>query len=237
MQKMKKYRIAGMALLMIFTFTACLNDDDPQFEIVGADVYIIKKKVNDEIKYAPTYYLYANQGMTSVTVTVPNGGGTIDLDGTAGGVVYGKEPADADFSTTIPEEGNYLFTAVSSKSETLTANDEFEMDDLAIPVINSLEFVSGSLEVSWNEVSGADGYYFRILDASGDLVGSIYSIDNDVTEYTITGSTGEWEQTPSAGEIYTIELNAYSFDSDATQYNSGYNVQEIAIGQSQITWE
>jgi hypothetical protein len=239
MQKMKMYRIAGMALLMVVIFTSCMENQDPQFDILG-DVYVTKKMINDEIQYAPAYFLYANLGMTSAKVTLPNAGGTVNLDGTAGGLTYSKEPTDADFSTNMPVEGSYLFEAVNSKNEILQVSDELQLDDLAIPEFDSIEFISSStLQVSWNAVSGADGYFIRIVDNNGNDVYLSYSIDNSVTEYTILESdgTGKWEQPASSGQTYTIQINAFSYHSGAVQNNNVYNIEEVAIGQSQVTWE
>jgi len=239
MRKMKMYRIAGMVLLMGVTFTSCMDNPDPQFDILG-DVFVTKKMINNEVLYAPSYFVYGNLGMISATATLPDAGGSVDLDGTTGGLTYSKEPSEADYSVNMPAEGNYLFEAVSSKDETLQASDQLQLDDLAIPEFDNIEFVSTStLQVSWNAVSGADGYYIKIVDNDGTDVFLSYSIDKDVTEYTILESdaTGNWDQPASSGQTYTIQITAFTYDSDATLNNSGYNIQEVAIGQSQITWE
>ena len=240
MLKKKFYKLVWIVLFIIVVLPSCLNDSDTQFDMVG-DMYVIKKMINDEIQYAPTYYVFANLGMTSATVTLPNDGGTIDLEGTSGGLTYIIEPTeDSDFSTTAPEEGSYLFEATSTKGETLTMSDEFQLDNLSIPEFDNINFSSSSiLEVSWSSVSGADGYYIKILDANGDDVYTSYTIDSSTNEYTISEeeNTGSWELSPSTGETYTIQINVFSYDSDATTSNSGYNVEELAIGESQITWE
>lgn len=239
MRKMKNYRIAGMALLMGVVFTSCLDDSDPQFDIMG-DVIVTKKKVNDEVQYAPSYFVYGNLGIKSATVTLPNDGGTVDLDGTTGSLTYSKEPAEEDYSVNIPEEGNYLFEAVSSKDEMLQVSDQLQLDDLAIPEFDSIKFISNStLKASWNAVSGADGYYIKILDSDGKDVFISYTLENDVTEYTILESdaSGKWQQTAATGQTYTIQINAFSYDAAATAINNGYNIQEIAIGETQLDWE
>jgi len=240
MQKKKIYRIAGIALFMVVTFTACMKDTNPQFDIMG-DVFVTKKMINDETQYAPSYFVYGNLGMTSATVTLPNGGGTVDLDGTSGSLTYQKVPAELDYSTEMPDEGDYFFEAVSTKNETLQVSDELQLDDLAIPAIDSIVFITTStVQVYWNSVSGADGYFLKITDAGGEDVFLSYSLDANTTSYTImdgSESTGNWKKTIEMGQMYTIQINAFSYDADANQNNNVYNIQEVAIGQSQLTWQ
>lgn len=183
MRKMKVYRNAAIALLMTVMFTACMNDPDPVFDIMG-DVFVTKKIINDEIKYAPNYFVYSNIGMNSAKVTLPNGGGTVDLEGTTGGLTYKKEAVDSDYSLEMPDEGNYLFEAVSTKDETLQVGDELQLYDLEIPVVDSIEFLNTStMQVSWNSVSGADGYFLKIVDANGDDVFLSLSLDANAHDY------------------------------------------------------
>lgn len=241
MRKMRKMvQNAGIALLMTFMFTACMNDPDPVFDIMG-DVYVTKKMVNNEIKYAPYYVVYGNVGMNSATVTLPNGGGTINLDGTNGGLTYMKNAADSDYSTEMPDEGSYLFEAVSTKNETLQVSDDLQIDDLDIPEIDTIKFVNGStMQVSWNSVAGADGYFLRIADASDKDVFESFSLDANTHNYSImegSESTGKWKQSISAGQTYTLQINAFRYDAGATLNNSVYNIQEVAISETPFTWQ
>lgn len=240
MRKMKVYRNAAIALLMTVMFTACMNDPDPVFDIMG-DVFVTKKIINDEIKYAPNYFVYSNIGMNSAKVTLPNGGGTVDLEGTTGGLTYKKEAVDSDYSLEMPDEGNYLFEAVSTKDETLQVGDELQLYDLEIPVVDSIEFLNTStMQVSWNSVSGADGYFLKIVDANGDDVFLSLSLDANAHDYTIlegSEASGNWKQSIAIGQTYTLQINAFSYDADAYQSNSVYNIQEVAIGQTAFTWE
>lgn len=239
MQKMKNYRNAVIFVLMALTFASCFKQTDPKFEITG-DIFVTKKLVNDVVQYAPSYFVYGTAGMTSATVTLPNGGATLNLDGTYGGITYSKEATISDFSENTPEEGSYLFEAVSTRNETLQTSDQFQLGNLDIPVIDSVKFMSdGILRIGWNKATGADGYYIRILDAEGNIIFISYGVNNQTTYYDIdeSGNTGKWEQNVSSGETCTAELNAFSYDSDATQSNGGYNIQEVAVRQTQLTWQ
>lgn len=235
---MKMLRPAGLVLLMTVLFTSCLENKDPQFDIVG-DVFVVKKRVDNEVKYAPTYFVYGNLGIKSAKVTLPDAGGTVTLEGTTGSLTYFKEPAEADFSANTPDEGNYLFEAISSKDETLQIGDELEIEDLIIPDFDILEFESSTkLHVSWNEITGADGFFLRILDDEGNYVYISNSIDKNTFEYNIMDDDSQnWKQSVSSGETYTIQINAVVYDAEATAISSAYNIQMIATSQAQITWE
>ncbi len=240
MRKMKMFQFAAIAMLMSIIFTACNDDSDPEFEIAG-DVYVVKKKMNAEVQYAPLYVVYSinGVGMSSATVTPPSGE-TISLAGSTGSVTYAKEPEDEDFTTEAPEEGNYLFKAVSTKEEELQLNDELELDNLAIPEFDTLYFDnSNTLKAKWFKVSGADGYYLRIRNSDGKLIYNGAWLNDDTKEFTITegsSTSGSWGETPTDGDTYTVQLNAFTFEPNVTQSNYGYNLQEISIGEKEVTW-
>ena len=240
MRKMKMYRIAGIALLMAVTFTACLDDSEPVFDIKG-DVFVTKKKVNDEIKYAPNYYVYGNVGMNSATVTLPNGEGTVNLDGSSGGLTYYKEPAESDFSTEMPAEGNYLFQAVSSKDESMQIGDDLQLNDLPFAELDTIVFQNSStMQVSWNSVSGADGYFLKILDASENDVFLSVSLSGNTTDFTVVDgdeTIGNWDHSITLGQTYTLQIHSFSYEANVTQSNIAYNIEEVSIEESSFTWE
>ena len=237
--KLKTFRNIGFALFIAFTFNACLDDSEPDFEMVG-DVYVIKKIVDNEIKYAPAYFAYGNVGMSSASVALPDGGGSLQLNGVSKSVTYYKEPTESDFSSTYPAEGTYVFNATSYKDVEYESSDILESDDLEIPQIDSVGFTAGdqALYIGWDEVSGAEGYFIKLLDSNGVTIFNSYSIASGETDYIIIpGASGQWDDSPETNEVYTILLHTYTFDADANQTNNAYNIQDVSIGESEVTWQ
>jgi len=220
-------------------FSSCLNNKDDDFS-VETDVIAIKKTIDGEVKYATAFYAYASEGVDSASVTLP-GGETLDLEGTSGGYTFMLEPEDTDFSTTLPVQGNYLFKVTSKKGEELTSTDQQGFANIGFVVPDTIKYDDNKtyLYVKWSQVSGADNYVVNLHELDGDVVFGGFVIAGNNTKYYVsrTHNTGKWFKTPVQGQNYLLTIQASKNDAGATSDNSPYNIQEISISETQITWE
>jgi hypothetical protein len=239
---MKAKRIFRNTFLLFITAIAVVscNETEEQLEVL-TDVYVINKKIDNVVKSATAYYAYSNQTLSSVTVTIPNNGGNVELE-TSPGSVYNmaKEPKDSDFKTTAPIKGSYAFTIKGMNGETLQVPDVLNNENLAIPQFTKIKF-SGTpfiLELEWNVIKEADGYFVKMFDLDGKLIFNGYNIKPEANKYIITSSanSGYWSQTAVDGKSYLLQLNAFINDSEATLSNYIYNISEISLCESQIKW-
>jgi hypothetical protein len=239
---MKAKRILNFTLLALLTASALVscNDSEEKLEVL-TDVYAVNKKFGTEVKSATAYFAYANQNILSAEVTLPNNGGKVELESFPGSIyTLAKEPKDTDFKTTAPDEGSYAFTIKGGNGEILQIPDILSYDGLSIPQFTKVKF-SGSptvLEIEWINITDADGYVIKIFDLSGNLVFNGYTIKSGVNKYNITETSvsGYWSKTPTTGESYLLQLNAFSNEPDASDSNYIYNISEISIGETQIKW-
>ncbi len=171
---MKAKRIFRNTFLLFTTAIAVVscNDSEVPLEVL-TDVYVINKKIDTVVKSAPAYYAYANQPMSSVTVTIPNNGGNVELESSPGSMNnMAKEPKDSDFKTTAPIKGSYAFTIKGMNGETLQVPDVVNYENLSIPQFTKIKF-SGTpfiLELEWNIITNADGYFVKMFDLEGKLI-------------------------------------------------------------------
>jgi hypothetical protein len=239
MKAKKIFSKTMLALLTGFTIVSC-NETEEKLEVL-TDVYVINKKFDNEIKSATAYYAYANQNMLSVTVTIPNNGGNVELESSTGSIYnMAKEPKDSDFKTTAPVEGSYAFSIKGLNGETLQVPDILNYENLAIPQFTKIKF-SGTpliLELEWNVITKADGYFVKMFDLDGKLVFNGYNVKPDATKYIITSSSssGYWSQAAVNGKSYLLQINAFTNDSEANTSNYIYNISEISLSETQIKW-
>lgn len=240
-KKMDTKQILKRAFLLVLSATAIVscNNDEVMLDI-DSDVVVINKKIDGVVKHAPAYYVYANRALESATVTPP-GGVALELDVFDGSVYsMSKEPETSDFSDVTPAEGNYTFSVTSVSGETLQSIDALDYTGIAIPPITKSAF-SGTplvLNVEWTTVSGADGYFLKLLDSTGNQVFSSYIVVASVDKYTINGSvnSGSWSATAEEGQTYTLQLNAITFDNDGNMSDNVNNISELSVDEKQIVW-
>ena len=239
---MKAKRTLGKTLLLFITMAAIVscNDSDVPMEVF-TDVFVINKKTDNVVKSANAYYAYSNQALLSATVAIPNSGGNVELESSPGLVnEMSKVPADSDFKANAPVKGSYVFTVKGKNGETLQVPDVLNYENLAIPQFTKIKF-SGSpiiLELEWNIIKEADGYFVKIFDEDGKLVFSGYNVKPEVNKYVITTSStsGFWNQTAVDGKSYVLQLNAFTNDAEANTSNYVYNISEISLTESLIQW-
>lgn len=239
MKAKRMFRNAVLVLLVGFATVSC-NDFEEELEVL-TDVYVINKKFDNEVKSAATYFAYANKALMSVSVVFPNSAGNVALESYPGSIyTMAKEPKDADYKTTAPVNGSYSFNVQSADGETQQVTDILSYDGLDIPEFTKIKF-SGTpfiLELEWNDITDADGYVVKMFDTSGKLVFNGYGVKGDVNKYTVTNSSnsGFWNTPAVDGQSYLLQLSAFSYDADANVSNASYNISEISIGETQITW-
>jgi hypothetical protein len=222
-----------------FLFLGCNKDTESKFE-VNSDAYIIRKKIDGEVKSAPAFYVYANQGISSATVTPPTSGGDpIELGKSEGSsFTFYKEPSPADFKVQPPTAGIYNFDVESSEGVKIKQMDELEIFNLQMPQITSTAFQSGSsmLNVKWSTVEDADGYVVKLLYPDGKIVFISFALTPSTSEFNISPSSGNWMNQIYAGEEVVLNVQSFIYDSDATLTDNIYNIGEIVVAEKEITW-
>lgn len=241
-KRMKTKRLLKNSIFLVFAGIAAVscNDVEEKLEVL-TDVYVINKDFDGEVKSATAYYAYANKSLMSATVAIPNDGGNIELEAQAGSNFnFGKEPENSDFTSTAPVEGSYAFTVKDMDGETQVVTDALSYDGLAVPQFSKINFTGSpiTLETEWNAVPETDGYFIKMYNTSGKLIFSGYSVASNVLKYTVTTSTssGYWSEAAVEGQTYSLQINAFTNDAEANSTNAAYNIQEISVGESQITW-
>lgn len=237
----KKILTIALLVLLAFGFTSCFDEPEDEFQ-VEADVYYINKMVNGVWVHGTTYYVYGNQSMSSATVTTPLSGETIELKPAANFYnVMVNSPAEEDYTAFIPEQGNFQFEVTSEKGEVLYSSDEQDFENLEGAVIDSIGYDTGSflVKVTWNKIDDCDGYYLKMFDAADELVFEGYGVGTDVTEFIVSEyyNTGNWEKEPVDGEDYSLLLQTFVYDNDATTSNASYNIKEVTLTDTTLTWQ
>ncbi len=233
--KLGKTLIIFLVLAGLF---ACSDDDNSApFEIIG-DVFVIKRTIGDEVKYANSYVAWGNQPMSHAEVSTP-AGASLTLDpATENLYTYAKEPGLNEYFASAPVQGNYQFLVINEDITHQTA-DLLDFDDIAFSTLSSAEMVDGVLSVQWESNSIAEAYLIRLINTSGDVAFLSQTLPTQMTRLDIGANTasGSWSETPEAGNIYTIEFLTFRFEDDATSLDATKNIQEIAVTEQDITWE
>jgi hypothetical protein len=238
--KTKRFLKNSISLVLAGIAAVSCNDNEEKLEVL-TDVYVINMKFDGEVKSATAYYAYANKSLMSATVAIPNDGGNVTLTAQSGSNFnLGKEPENSDFTATAPVEGSYSFTVKDMNGETQVVPDVLSYDGLAVPEFSKINF-SGSpltLETEWNAIPETDGYFIKMYNTSGKLIFSGYSVASNILKYSVTSTTnsGYWSEAAVVGQTYLLQINAYTNDAEANSTNASYNIQEVSVGESQITW-
>lgn len=225
-------------LTLGLSFTSCNKEEEEKpFDALG-DAFYIHQVIDGEVKTAVAFYAYANNFVSSASVTHPGGTTTSLQNGLNLSYTWLKEPETSDFTTEYPQDGSYQFEITSEKGETLQAVDLLEIDSLGMPEFNKTEYddESFSYEVEWNETVNADAYLVKVLTDQQQVVFVGFLIDNSATKYIISQNTGSWDQSPVTDETYTLQLLAYSFEESVEEANYTYHIQEISIKEQEVVW-
>lgn len=230
-----------LILALPFFFMACNEEsEDVAFEL-KADAYVVKKMIDEEVKFGVAFFAYGNKAIASATVIPPTGAAddSFELQATESSVyTYYKEPTAGDYSPTFPVEGQYMFDVESEDGETLLETDLLENGLLEIPEITDATYQSGAetMIVEWEAPENADGHVIKLLNEEGKVIFLSYSLIATANEYNINQGSGNWNGTAYTGENYTLQVQAFTYESGVSQENLLYNIKEIAIGEKQVTW-
>lgn len=230
--------------LAIFTLpvlmAGCFGDNETPLE-VSVDAWVVKKTEGEQPVYGVAFYAYGNKVMKSGTVTRQGGLGNFVHLGLNPGSIFTlyKEPADEDFNPVIPESANYLFSVTAESGESFEGSDQLNPKNIGIPVIlkTELDDVQKILKVTWMKITAANGYVVKIANADGIVIYSSGAVDKEVTTLNINLLTGYWTAPMEQGNTYTVEVDAFTYENTATEYDAAFNLEEISMDTQTITWE
>lgn len=230
-----------LILALPFLFMACNEESEEEAFELKADAYVVKKMIDEEVQFGVALFAYGNKAIARATVDPPTGAAddSFELEPAESSVyTYYKEPAADDFTPTFPIEGQYVFDVESEDGETLQETDLLENGLLEIPVITDATYHSGdeSMNVEWEAPEIADGHVVKMLDEEGEVIFLSYTLIATADEYDINQGSGNWNGTASTGQTYTLQVQAFTYESGVSQENLLYNIKEIATGEMEITW-
>lgn len=239
----RKIHFIGILLLIAagFIYNSCteerLKETEEFFEGTG-DIYIQKKKVDGETVYAPYYYLHGNTSIRSASVETP-GGEMFELKSFEYLDTYKKDPKEDEFTTSMIETGIYYFSGTfGDNDEPFKINDSFYAHLIDFPQIDSVGYDTTDyhIYVFWDEVSDADIYGVTLLNNTGNLVFDGPALTSAADSFAIYLNAKEWTTTPYKGDVFTLQLHAFSLDEEGTNTNWFYNIECISYSETQVTW-
>lgn len=225
-------------LLILAGFMACSDDDNSApFEVIG-DVFVIKRNINNEAKYAVAYAAHGNQPMSIAKVSLPQG---TELTLTATDETlrtWEKIPALNEFSSSIPAEANYQFLVVNEDINHQTV-DLLEFDNIDTTKYETVEFVNEGLSIKWETNPFGERYRILLINAVGEIAFRSLPLLKQQKQLIFNNPTasGNWFETPAVGQAYTIELLTFRFEDDATTEEYDHHIQEINISSAKIVWQ
>lgn len=232
----------GIYLLLLagFIFNSCaetrLKEDGEVFDGYG-DIYIQKKRVEGEILYAPHYYLHANSSIHSANVETPDGK-LVELEPFEFLDTYIKKPTEEEFKSSMIPTGMYYFKGVYGDNETFEITDIFNGATINFPQIDSLGYDTTNfyIYVSWKSLNGADVYKIKLLNQSGSLVFEGPALTHESNVYGIDIHTDGWITAPYKGDVFTLQLHAFSLDDDANDNNWYHNIECNSFSETEVIW-
>jgi hypothetical protein len=76
----------------------------------------------------------------------------------------------------------------------------------------------------------------KLLDEDGEVIFLSYTLIATADEYDINQDSGNWDGSAYSGENYTLQVQAFTYESGVSQDDFLYNIKEIAIAEKEITW-
>lgn len=231
------------------TFISCSDDDDEttpnQHNDAFADVFMKKVNTPNGVKYGVVLYS-GGEGLTSTTVTGPNG--TIfDLEeywkGTGN---MRKHPTMQQMTSTMPQEGDYVFTLTFDDGETKDITDT--LSDVEINTITGVNVTYDSttetITASWNPIDNIDGYMIKLTDEQKNENKPIFvnQMPNTMTSYTFNRSTSDaspgWmrQGVPVTGDTNYIMVVGVKYEAGVDGAARMQNKQCATAKPTHITW-
>jgi hypothetical protein len=223
-------------------FAGCQNEDNDVFN-VNADVVFLHKIIDNDTLTGVAYYAYGNQEISEVVVTLPENGGTTNLEKNPNSsYTYYFEAPDEEYSDkeNFPT-GSYIFNVMSADGESLEITEVQEMDEIGFAKLDSSGFDDEQklFYFEWEEVDNTQSYVALLLNSEGEVIFSGYPVDEESPFFYLSPhyDTGTWHSYPQTGENYTLRIQSYLYDADATNADYVYNIQEISIADYSLEWE
>lgn len=237
-----KKSFIGMLFLLAtaFIYNSCLEprlkEPEPFFEGY-CDIYIQKKKVDGITLYAPYYYLHANSSIHSASVEAP-GGEIVELKPFEYLDTYLKEPGEEEFTATMIETGTYYFAGSYGTNETFKINDSFYAAVVGFPKIDSVGYnpTDYHIYVYWDAVENAKIYKVKLLNQAGTVVFEGSELTSASNAFMIYLDTDGWTMLPYKGDVFTLQLHAFSLDEEANLGNWFYNIECNSYSETQVVW-
>ncbi|WP_147372079.1 hypothetical protein [Mariniphaga sediminis] len=220
--------------------TSCVDDPEPAAVDAAPDVFVQKMVQDGEEKYALAFWVLGNKELESVTVEGPEDG-SWTLDQSAENKrVFSLFPETENYKDTMPDTGDYVFTVTSTQTDEapIDVKDELEDEELGMMVIDTTEFDNSKLNITWEKLNEADGYFVRLFDDSDDLIYMSAKVEDSKTEFSFGTSDQGWVDSSNKaqdGETYRLEVLGILYESGATA-NKDYNVQFISIASTEVVW-
>lgn len=241
MTKMKQFRKIGLFLLAAISLASCNTLTESPFE-ADADVFFMRKIVDGDTITGISSYVYSNKSIVTATVTMPDEGGVYSLSASeSSSLTFLYEPTIEEYTSDAPATGSYVFDVTGEDGTSAQIWDVQEFANLGFPNMDSLvydDLISG-FTVSWDTVASAQNYLVRLYKADGSILFNGPLLDVSVLEYLVSyaSSTGTWTEEPIPGETYTLTIQSFLFDAEATDYDFYYNIQEISSQEYPIIWQ
>ncbi len=229
-----------LSLCVPFLLNACSNDESTEDFDAIVDTFIVKKKIDGQIKSANAYYVYANNKVASATVTPPDdSGGSVSLNAVDDRKSdYHHEPDTTEFNLIPPEPGNYVFEIESAGGEVIQKTDLLKLINLTIPEIDSTYYSKSTLTltVKWKKITDTDGLFIKLTDKEGDIVYISPALAGSVTELQIGTGEGNWISPANPGDVMILQIQSVVIEDNADKNYSLYNIEGTAIAEKIIIW-
>lgn len=235
--KIAKLKQLSTALLLGAFLWACDDGESTApFQVIG-DVFVVKKQINGETRFARAYYAYGTYPITSAEVLTPDQQKLTLLQSENGGRTHYKEPANNDFTTNMPPEGTYTFSVINEEIKH-TATDILNFSNMDIATIGSTSYnqVQQVLTVNWDAVENAESYLVKLVDSNGNTLFLGTLVNSSRLSYVIGTNTGAWTGSAESGKSYTLQVLAFKYEDAATSSNYQYNIEEATIAEKDIIW-
>lgn len=238
MDTLMKFGKTLILFLIVVGFFACSDDDSSApFEVIG-DVFVIKRTINNEAKYAVAYAAYGNQPMDIAKVTLPQGAELTLTPADDNMQTWEKIPTLNEFSSSIPAETNYQFLVVNEDINH-QAIDLLEFDNIDTTKIDAVEFVNEGLSIKWISNPLGERYRITLINEAGEIAFNSLPLLKQQKQLIFNNPTasGNWFETPTPGKVYTIELLTFRFEDDAISEEFDHHIQEINVSSDKIVWQ
>lgn len=237
-KQMKSKLILALAI-SLGIFSSC-DTDSTKVEFEGAgDIYVRCQKIDDVVNYAPVFYAYSNNYMTSATAKHSDTDSpliSLEQEGNNASN-FASLPTTKEYSTVDVKNGLYNFTLTSTKNEVLNVADKL-LDLRISPIeISKFEYIKAEhkLNLKWGTVENRDIYHVKISESiDGQIIYSSNRLNNNSLTVTPTSTGWNKNYTMETGTIYTISVSAYKFENSTTQ--NGYHINQESVEYQEFEW-